>query len=218
MQQKQSTREMENVDEIESGTTTLGIVFENGVVLAADNRATMGNLKVSKSAQKVFKIEDNIGITIAGSVGDAQRLIRLVRAELKLYKLETKEISVKGASTLLSNILQGSKMMPFMNQFVIGGIDKDGGVVYDLDPLGGLMDHEEYTATGSGSLTAFGVLEDSYEEEMNKEEAIKLAVRAVQAASERDIASGDGIDVVTITEEESFQEVDKEDVEEYLEN
>ncbi|MCJ7450376.1 MAG: archaeal proteasome endopeptidase complex subunit beta [Candidatus Nanohaloarchaeota archaeon QJJ-9] len=209
---------MENVDEIESGTTTLGIVFENGVVLAADNRATMGNLKVSKSAQKVFKIEDNIGITIAGSVGDAQRLIRLVRAELKLYKLETKEISVKGASTLLSNILQGSKMMPFMNQFVIGGIDKDGGVVYDLDPLGGLMDHEEYTATGSGSLTAFGVLEDSYEEEMNKEEAIKLAVRAVQAASERDIASGDGIDVVTITEEESFQEVDKEDVEEYLEN
>lgn len=208
-------QEMEDVDEFESGTTTLGLTIDAGVILAADNRATMGNLKASSEAQKVFKLDDAIGLTIAGSVGDAQRLVRAMRSELKLRKLETKELSVKGAATLLANILQGSKMMPFMNQFVLGGVDDEGGTVYDLDPLGGLMDHSEFTSTGSGSPTAYGVLEDAYTDGMTIEEGIELAVRAVSAASERDIASGDGIDVAKITSA-GYEKLSADEVEEHL--
>lgn len=205
------------MDNMETGTTTLGLVFDDGIVLAADNRATMGHLKASKRAKKVFQLDDNIGLTIAGSVGDAQKLVRVLRAELKLYKLETKELSVKGASTLLSNILQSSKMLPFMNQFITGGLDEDGGKLYDLDPLGGLMVHTEFTATGSGSPTAYGVLEDSYEEGLSEDDAKKLAVRAIQAASERDTASGDGMDVIVISEDEGYHEVPDDEVEGYME-
>jgi len=214
--QEMQGRSMEDMDSLKTGTTTLGLVFDGGVVLAADNRATMGHLKASKRAQKVFKIDDNVGLTIAGSVGDAQKIVRLMRAETKLYKLETKELSVKGASTLLSNVLQGSKMMPFMNQFVIGGVTDGEGILYDLDPMGGLMDHTEFTSTGSGSPTAYGVLEDAYEEGLSREEGIRLAVRAVRAAMERDTASGDGINVVTITDEDGFEEVEDSVIEEYV--
>lgn len=199
---------------METGTTTLGLSVDDGVVLAADKRATIGHLKASKEAQKVFRLADTIGLTIAGSVGDAQRIVRLMRSQLKLKKLETRELSVQGAATLLSNILQGSKMLPYRNQFVIGGVD-DTGELYDLDPLGGLMDHTKFTATGSGSPTAYGVLEDAYDADMTLDEGIELAVRAVNAASERDVASGDGIDVATITAD-GFRRLDPDEVEEYL--
>ncbi len=207
-------QESEHIKELKTGTTTLGLVVDAGVILAADKRATMGHLKASKEAQKVFQLSDNIGLTIAGSVGDAQRIVRIMRSQLKLKELETSELSVQGASTLLSNILQGSKMMPFMNQFVIGGVDEEG-VIYDLDPLGGLMDHSKFTATGSGSPTAYGVLEDSYEEGMTIDEGTEVAVRALQAAMERDVASGDGIDVARITSA-GFKRLSPSEVEEYM--
>lgn len=203
------------VEELETGTTTLGLTIDAGVILAADKRATMGNLKASKEAQKVFKIDDSIALTIAGSVGDAQRLVRIMRSELKLRKLETKELSVKAAATLLANILQSSKMMPFLNQFVVGGVDDNGGTVYDLDPLGGLMEHTQFTATGSGSPTAYGVLEDSFDEGMTVDDGVELAVRSVKAATERDVASGDGIDVAKITST-GFERLDAGAVESYL--
>lgn len=210
-------RQMEDtdMDEFETGTTTLGLTIDAGVILAADKRATMGHLKASNEAEKVFELDDQMGLTIAGSVGDAQRIVRVMRAELKKRKLETKELTVKGAGTLLANILQGSKMMPFMNQFVLGGVDKNGSTVYDLDPMGGLMEQSTFTATGSGSPTAYGVLEDSFEDGLNIDEGVELAVRAVSAAMERDTASGDGIDVAKITGA-GFQRLSADEVEQYL--
>ncbi|MCJ7479027.1 MAG: archaeal proteasome endopeptidase complex subunit beta [Candidatus Nanohaloarchaeota archaeon QJJ-7] len=206
---------MEHIEELETGTTTVGLTIGSGVVLAADKRATMGHLKASKEAQKVFQIDDTLGITIAGSVGDAQRLIRFMQSELKKRKLETRELSVRGSATLLANVLQGSKMMPYMNQFIMGGLDNDGKAVFDLDPLGGRMEQKKFTSTGSGSPTAYGVLEDSYEEDMNIEEGVKIAIRAVEAASERDTASGDGIDVAKITGS-GFNRLSPEEVEDYM--
>ncbi len=203
-----------DMKKMQTGTTTLGLITDKGVVLAADNRATIGHLKASKKAKKVFKLHDDIAMTIAGSVGDAQKIVRLMRAQINLYNIENRDLSVKGASTLLSNVLNANKMLPFMNQFIIGGTNPQD-VLYDLDPVGGLMDHKEFTATGSGSPTAYGVLEDRYEEDIPHEEGIKLAIRAIKAASERDTASGDGMDVVTITEE-GYQELDESDIEEYL--
>ncbi|WP_414838261.1 archaeal proteasome endopeptidase complex subunit beta [Candidatus Nanosalina sp. VS9-1] len=187
--------------EFETGTTTVGLTTEEGVILAADKRASMGRLTASKFAQKVYKIDDNLGLTIAGSVGDAQKIVRLMRSQLKMKKLETKELSVKGAGTLLANILHGNKMMPFMNQFILGGVDDGEGVLYDLDPAGGLMKHEKFTATGSGSQMAYGVLEDDFQSNLEHEKGKELAIRAVQSAIERDTASGNGIMVVEITED-----------------
>ncbi len=213
---EQPNRQEQKVEEMQTGTTTLAVSVDAGVILAADKRATMGHLKASKEAQKVFELADTVGLTIAGSVGDAQRIVRIMRSQLKLKKLESKELSVQAAATLLSNILQGSKMMPFMNQFVVGGYDdNEGGIIYDLDPLGGLMDHTNFTATGSGSPTAYGVLEDSYEGGMTIDDGIELAVRAAQAAMERDVASGDGIDVAKITSA-GYRRLDPSEVEDYM--
>jgi len=191
----------DKVEEFETGTTTVGLTTEDGVVLAADRRASMGHLTASKYAQKIYRLDDNLGLTIAGSVGDAQRIVRMMRSQLKLHRLETKELSIRGAGTLLSNILHSSKMMPYMNQFILGGLNDGDGKLYDLDPAGGLMEHEYFTATGSGSQMAYGVLEDSYEEDMNHEEGLELARKAVKSAMERDTASGNGIMIVEITED-----------------
>lgn len=193
--------EDDKVEEFKTGTTTVALTTEKGVILAADRRASMGHLTASKYAKKIYKLDDNLGLTIAGSVGDAQRIVRMMRSQLKLHRLETKELSVKGAGTLLSNILHGNKMMPFMNQFILGGLDNGEGVLYDLDPAGGLMEHKYFTATGSGSQMAYGVLEDHYEEGMDHEDGKDLAQRAVKSAMERDTASGNGIMIAEITED-----------------
>jgi proteasome beta subunit len=214
--QNQMQKEKKNMEEFETGTTTLGLTTDKGVILAADKRAALGGRLVSnKTAKKVFKLDDNLGLTIAGSVGDAQRIVRIMRSQLKLHKLETKELSIKGAGTLLSNILHNNKMMPYMNQFIMGGINGEGGIVYSLDPAGGLMPHDGYTATGSGSQMAFGVLEDNHEKGMDHEEGKKVASRAIQAAMERDTASGNGIMVAEITED-GFEIMEDKEVESKL--
>lgn len=218
MQNQQINQNKENkAEEFKTGTTTVGLTTEDGVILAADRRASMGHLTSSKKAQKIYKLDENIGLTIAGSVGDAQQIVRIMRSQLKLHKLETRELTVKGASTLLSNILHGHKMMPYLNQFVLGGRDsQENGMLYTLDPAGGLMKHDRFTTTGSGSQMAYGVFEDNYEEGMDHAEAKDLATRAVEAAMERDTASGNGIMVAEITEE-GFNVLEEKEVEKRLE-
>jgi proteasome beta subunit len=139
-----------------------------------------------------------------------------MRSQLKMKKLETQELSVRGAGTLLANILHGSKMMPYMNQFVLGGLEDGEGVLYDLDPAGGLMKHERFTATGSGSQMAYGVLEDNYETGLDHGDAKDLAVNAVRAAIERDTASGNGIMVAEITED-GYEVLEDREIESSLE-
>lgn len=218
MQNTQINKNEKNkAEEFKTGTTTVGLTTEDGVILAADRRASMGHLTSSKKAKKIYKLDENIGLTIAGSVGDAQQIVRIMRSQLKLHKLETKELTVKGASTLLSNILHGHKMMPYLNQFVMGGRDsKENGMLYTLDPAGGLMKHDRFTTTGSGSQMAYGVFEDNYEEGMDHEDAKELATRAVEAAMERDTASGNGIMVAEITED-GFNVLEEKEVEKRLE-
>lgn len=210
-----SVQKTKNMDKLETGTTTVGLVTDEGVVLAADKRASMGRLTASKYAKKVYKLDDSIGLTIAGSVGDAQKIVRTMRSQLNLHKLETKELSVKGAGTLLANILHRHKMMPFFNQFILGGIEDENGVLYDLDPAGGLMKHERFTSTGSGSQLAYGVLEDGYNEGVSHSEGKQLAIRAIQSAMERDTASGNGIMVAEITSD-GYDVVEEKEVESKL--
>ena len=181
-----------------TGTTTVGIVYDKGVLLAADKRATMGSFIASKEVEKIIAIGYRIAITTAGGVGDAQSLSRLLRAELEMYKYASGEpLSIQGSATLLANVLQGSKYFPYIVQIIIGGYDT-APRLYDVDLFGGLLE-EKYTSTGSGSIVAYGVLDDGFKESMKEEDAVELAKRAIRAAIKRDSASGEGIDVVAIT-------------------
>jgi len=184
------------------GTTTIGLVFKDGVILASERRATMGNLVASKKAKKVYQIADRIGMTTAGGVGDAQQLARIITVECSLYQIRRgRPISVGAASTLLSNYLNQNRFYPFFVQLLVGGVDETGPSVYSVDALGGATREEEIVATGSGSPMAYGVLEDRYRADLGEQEAVDLAVRALRAAMRRDIASGEDINVVVITRE-----------------
>jgi proteasome beta subunit len=197
-----------------TGTTTVGLVFKNGVVLASDRRATMGYLIASKDIDKIYPIADNIAMTIAGSVGDAQTLIRWMKAELKLYQLKNdKKPTVEAAATLLATILSQYKFYPFFVQLLIGGVDSRPRL-FSVDMLGGITE-EKMTATGSGSPIALGVLEELYKENASEEENLSIAARSVQAAIKRDAASGENIDLVVI-DENGFRRLGKEDVKKLL--
>jgi len=184
------------------GTTTVGVVCTDGIVLASEQRATMGHFIASKTAKKVYQIDDLVGMTTAGSVGDAQQLVRLISVESKLYKMRRDEtMTIKGITTLMSNFLSGNRYYPMMVQLLIGGMDKNGPSIYSLDAMGGSIEESKISATGSGSPMAYGVLEDHYREDMTVEEGLDLAVRAIHNAMKRDSASGENVDAVVITKD-----------------
>ena len=189
---------MDKEQSFKKGTTTLGLVCKDGVVMATDKRATMGHLIGHKNTKKLFKISDSMGLTIAGLVGDAQMLSRWLSAEVSLFELKRdQDMSIKAASILLSNIMNGREHMPFWVQLLVGGVDRDGGHIYSIDAAGGAIP-DNFNTTGSGSPFVYGVLEDHFKENMSLEEGTTLAVRAMTAAMKRDAASGDGISLCTI--------------------
>jgi proteasome beta subunit len=189
-------------NEILKGTTTIGIVFNDGVVLATEKRATMGNLVASKTAKKVYKIAPRIGMTTAGGVGDAQQLARIMQVEASLFEIRrAKHMTVGAVSTLLSNYLNQNRYYPYYVQLLVGGVDEKGPSVYSVDAMGGASREDDIVATGSGSPFAYGLLEDGYRRERNEEEAVDLAVRALRSAMRRDVGSGEDINVVVITPE-----------------
>jgi proteasome beta subunit len=180
------------------GTTTIGIICKDGVVFATERRATMGNFIASRDAQKIYKITDNAAMTIAGSVGDGQRLARLLQVEAKLFDLRRHGgMTLNALSMLLSNILW--EYRAFYIQVLIGGVDKSGPKVYSLDPLGGRIEEVKFSSTGSGSPIAYGVLEDRYKPDMTLEQGVELAAKALESAMKRDSASGNGIQFAVIT-------------------
>jgi len=192
------------------GTTTLGLTCKDGVVFATERRATMGNLIAHKVADKIFKIDDHIGATIAGSVSHAQTLMKYITAEAALYRLRNgEEISVEAIATLTANILRSA---PLYVQTLLGGVDTKGPAIYSLDPAGGVV-KDMMISTGSGSMMAYGVLEDRYSEDIYVDEGVDLAIRAIKSAMERDAFSGNGIMVATITKEEGFRKFSQEEVE-----
>lgn len=178
---------------------------KDGVVLAADKRATAGSMIVDKRADKVHVISDNVAVTIAGMVSDAQLLIKLLKAELKLKDMRTNKIpSTKEAANLLGGFLYSNirrpSMMPGIAHFLLGGRDVYGVHLYDLFPDGSVTKIKDYVSSGSGSVFAYGVLETQYKSDMSTQEGVQLATKAVNTALQRDSASGNGLDVVVITE------------------
>jgi proteasome beta subunit len=206
----------EQLQESMKGTTTLGIVFAGGVILATEKRATMGYMIASKKAKKVYQVADRIGMTTAGGVGDAQQLARILTVECNLYQIRrSRSITVGATATLLSNYLNQNRYFPYYVQLLVGGVDEKGPGVYSVDAMGGATKEEEIVATGSGSPMAYGVLEDRFRPNMTEEEAIEIAVRGLKSAMKRDAGSGEGIHIVVITKDK-YQELSEDAIKPYL--
>jgi proteasome beta subunit len=181
------------------GTTTIGLVCKDGVILVTDTRATMGYLVASKQARKVYKITDNIGVTVAGGVADTQDLVNILRAEAGYYQMrEGVPMSVQAAARLVANVLHAYRMFPYIANLLVGGVDNTGQHLYFID-LDGSLTEETMVATGSGSPIAYGVLESEFGDGMSTENALPIAIKAIKAAMKRDIATGNEITVAIIT-------------------
>lgn len=206
----------EQYPESMKGTTTVGMVFSDGVVLATEKRATMGYMIASRKAKKVYQISDRIGMTTAGGVGDAQQLARILTVECSLYQIRrSRPITVGAASTLLSNYLNQNRYFPYYVQLLVGGVDETGPGVYSVDAMGGATKEDDIVATGSGSPMAYGVLEDRFRPGMPEDEAVELAIRSLRSAMKRDAGSGEGIYVVVITKD-NYRVLDDETLKQYL--
>ncbi len=197
-------------EELKTGTTTVGLIAKDCVVLASDQRATMGYLVASKTAKKIYKITDRIGATIAGSVADAQTIMDLLKAEAKLFEIQRERpMKVKALTRLLSNIMFQARGA-YILQCLVGGFDDEGPQVYFNDFIGSVLS-DKYTSTGSGSPVAYGVLEAGYEDDLPKDKAIELAVSAIASAIERDAATGNAI-LVSVIDKDGYQELDRETI------
>jgi proteasome beta subunit len=192
------------------GTTTIGVVCKDGVILASDTRVTMGFYVAHKFGKKVYKIDDHLGMTIAGTVADAQRVVDILIANAQLYRINlNRPMPVSSAARLVANLLFSARYVPLATQVLIGGVDETGAHVFNLDPFGSLTE-EKSVSTGSGSPIAYGVLEDKYREDMDVEELLPIVVKAVNAAMKRDVASGNSYNV-TVIDKKGYRELSEED-------
>lgn len=183
------------------GATTVGVVCKDGVILSSEKRITYGYMVMSKMGRKIFKITDTIGAACAGLVADMQILIRQVGAYSKLFELEhNRKITVRTTAKTISNLLFQRRLFPYITQTIIGGIDNEGPNLYVLDPLGSLIP-DKYATVGSGAEIAVGVLEAGYKEGLTLQEGRDLVFSAMKSALARDIASGDGIEILIISKD-----------------
>ncbi len=200
---------------LKTGTTTVGIVCKDGIVLAADRRMSAGYMIASKKTEKIIPISEDIAVTTAGMVSDAQLLTRIIKAQIRLESIKRgKKLTVREVASFLGSMVYGNirrmSMVPSIVGFLIGGRDKKGFHLYALGIDGSIIEYDDYCADGSGTMFSIGVLESSYKKDLTVEEGIKLAVKAVSTSIQRDMASGNGIDVVSITDKGMKKVVERE--------
>ncbi len=191
---------------LKTGTTTLGMVYKDGVLLAADSQSTSAYVE-SRFERKVHPVTDHIAITTAGVVGDIQFILRLLRVEARLYEMGNGGVTTKSMVTLLSNVLHSNRYFPMITAMVIGGYD-NGPQLYSIDPLGGIGQGEKYFATGSGSPLAMGVLESQYREDLSEKEAAELAKNAIGAAIQRDVYTGGRRIIIAVIDKNGYREIE----------
>lgn len=192
------------------GTTTVGVVCKDGVILASDTRVTMGTFVAHKKGKKIYKIADHMAMTIAGGVADAQWTVEMLTVNARLYQLNLgRRMPINTAARLIANVLFSARYAPLMTQVIVGGVDDTGFHVFTVDPLGSLTE-EKCVSTGSGSPVAYGVLEDQYKEDASVEKILPVVVKAVNSAMKRDAASGNSYDVVVINQKGVKELTDQE--------
>ncbi len=188
-------------NDLKTGTTTVGLITKDGVVLAADKRASMGHLAYDEDSKKLYKITDKIGATNAGSVGDSLTVIRFLRSHAGLYEIERNtHITPRALASYLANVLNSNRYFPFSVQFILGGLNKKPEL-FELTPYGGVLERNTYAVSGSGTELALTTLDQNYKKGMSEAEGIALAIKAINAGKKRDIYSGGkGVSVMVIDE------------------
>lgn len=180
------------------GATAIGLTYQDGIVLAAEKRISYGNFVVNKNTKKIFSITDQVASACAGMVADMQVLTRQVGALAKIRKLETRrEMATNSVAKLMSVIMFERRYFPLLTQVIVGGVH-DVPEIYTLDPLGSLLP-DNYAAVGTGAELALGLIDSEYKKNMSEDASKKLAIKAIKSSIQRDSASGDGIDILTIT-------------------
>ena len=187
---------------LKTGTTTVGLVCKDAVILGTDKRASMSYFVASKTAEKLHKIQEHLYMTIAGGVADAMYLVDVLRAETALYQLKgERSIKVKSAGKLLSNILYQNKMYPFQVGLILGGVtEEEGPVLLDIGAYGSILP-EKFCAVGSGQNFSYGVLEAKYKENLTVKQGKEIIIKAITSSIIRDMASGNGIDIAVVKKE-----------------
>jgi len=208
---------LKRIDELAfKGTTTVGAISREGIILASDTRVTMGSLIVHKKGKKVYKIDDHLAMTISGVVADAQRTVATLKANARMYRLQRKiPMPVSAAARLVANLFFSYRLFPLMAQIIIGGIDSSGPHLFSIDPFGSITE-EKYVATGSGSPIAYGILEEKFKEDLSLNEALSIVAQALRSAMKRDVATGDNLDIVVI-DKNGYRELSVEEKSKLLE-
>jgi len=209
---------LKRIDELAfKGTTTVGAICREGIILASDTRVTMGSLIVHKKGKKVYKIDDHLAMTISGVVADAQKTVAALKANARMYRLQRKiPMPVSAAARLVANLFFSYRLFPLIAQIIIGGIDSSGPHLFSIDPFGSITE-EKYVATGSGSPVAYGVLEEKFKEDMALGEALPIVTQALRSAMKRDVATGDNLDIVII-DKNGYRELSVEEKRKVLES
>lgn len=184
--------------------------------MAADAKASMGHLAYHEETRKVFKISDNLGITMAGSVGDAQMVVRFLKSRARLFEIERENrMTPTAAATFLSNVLNSNRYFPFIAQFLLGGVNNQPEL-FDIDPAGGMLERKDYAVTGSGTELALSVFDQNFQHGLDEDSAVKLAVRAVDEAKRRDNYSGGFIITVMVIDQKGIKEMKIDDAKKFL--
>ena len=182
------------------GATAVGITFNDGVVFASERRIAYGNFVVSKTTKKTFVITPHVGAACAGLVADMQILSLQIAALAKIRRMEIKrDVPPNTVAKMMSNMMYERRFFPLLTQVIVGGL-VDKPIIYTLDPLGSVLP-DDYAAVGTGAEMALGVLDPQYKKDLTEAQAVDLAVKSVRAASMRDSASGDNIDVLVINKD-----------------
>ncbi|MBR9689928.1 MAG: proteasome subunit beta [Candidatus Altiarchaeota archaeon] len=197
---------MDVVKQVKTGTTTLGIIYKDGVLLAADSQSTSAYVE-SRYERKVHPVNKGLAFTTAGVVADLQFILRLLKSESRLHEMNNGKVTTKSMVTLLSNVLHSNRYYPYIAAMVIGGYD-DEPHLFSMDPYGGIGSGEQYFSTGSGSPLAMGVLESQFKEDMTEKEAIVLSKSAINAAIQRDIYTGGKKLTIAVIDKNGYREIE----------
>jgi len=182
------------------GATAVGITFNDGVVFASERRIAYGNFVVSKTTKKTFVITPHVGAACAGLVADMQILSLQIAALAKIRRMEIKrDVPPNTVAKMMSNMMYERRFFPLLTQVIVGGL-VGKPTIYTLDPLGSVLP-DDYAAVGTGAEMALGVLDPQYKKDLTEAQAVDLAVKSVRAASMRDSASGDNIDVLLMNKD-----------------
>lgn len=204
-------------ESVKRGATAIGIKYREGVVLAADKKIT-GRLAVPGSIEKIFQVDDHIGVAASGMVGDTRALVERMRVEAQANRtLYSEPVDVgtlaKGICNFMQLYTQFGGARPFGTSLLVAGMDSMAGL-YETDPSGALIGYKA-TAIGEGRRAVMEFFEEEYSKEMSRDEAIKLALKALRIVKEATLTD-EAIDLAIIDLKDGYTKLSKLEVKRYI--